>query len=430
MLFLNFEILIYRQCCKFYIWEFDMKAHVYSVSQINKYIKKLLLNDVFLNDVFIEAEISNFKAHDSGHFYFTLKDEYASINVVMYRSYAEKIKFLPENGMKVTVYGYISLYEKTGQYQLYAYIMEPTGKGALYAAFEQLKERLEKEGLFDVSKKKSIPLFPERIAVLTSPTGAAVRDVIQILRRRNPNVKLIVVPVLVQGDFAPKSICDGLRIINRYKNVDLIILGRGGGSIEDLWCFNDESVARAVFKSKIPVISAVGHETDFTITDFVADLRAPTPSAAAEISAPCLDDIKDNILSLYDELFYSFVNKKHKYENRLKSVMASSFFKYPFDRIYDIKEQIKRLYRDMDKAIFYKIEKSETNFKNLVSRLEDFSPMNVVKRGFSVVYKNGEPISSVDAVSESDIIDIKLSDGYIKSKVIEKGDLNAQKENF
>ncbi len=407
-----------------------MKAHIYSVSQINKYIKKLLENDVFLNDVFIEAEISNFKAHGSGHFYFTLKDEYASMNVVMYKSYAEKIKFSPENGMKVTVYGYISLYEKTGQYQLYAYIMEPTGKGALYAAFEQLKERLEKEGFFDVSKKKSLPKFPRRIAVITSPTGAAVRDIIQILNRRNPNIKLIIVPVLVQGDFASKSICDGLRLINRYKNVDIIILGRGGGSIEDLWCFNDEKVARAVFKSKIPVISAVGHETDFTITDFVADFRAPTPSAAAEIAAPCLDDIKNNVLSLYEELSYNFENKKQKYENRLKNIVDFSFFKYPLDRIHDMKKQIEKLYKDMDKVVSYKLEKNEINFKNLVSRLEDFSPMNVIKRGFSLVYKDDEIISSINSVSENDIIDIKLSDGYIKGKVIEKGDLNAKKENF
>lgn len=283
-----------------------MKSHIYSVSQINRYIKNLIEKDIFLRDIFIEAEISNFKVHTSGHFYFTLKDEFAAINTVMYKSYSRDIKFLPENGMKVTVYGYISIYEKTGQYQLCVKIMEPTGKGALYAAFEQLKNKLEKEGLFDIGRKRRIPRFPRKIAVLTSPVGAAIRDIIRISERRNPNIKIIVVPVIVQGESAAKSICDGLSLINRYKDADVIILGRGGGSIEDLWCFNEESVARAVFKSKIPVISAVGHETDFTISDFVADFRASTPSAAAEIAVPSLYDIRDNVYALYDELNYCF----------------------------------------------------------------------------------------------------------------------------
>lgn len=407
-----------------------MKAYIYSVSQVNRYIKNLLEKDVFLKDVFIEAEISNFKAHGSGHFYFTLKDKYSSINVVMYKSYAEEIAFFPEDGMMVTVYGYISLYEKTGQYQLYARIMEPTGKGALYAAFEQLKARLEKEGLFDVSKKKNIPKYPKKIAVLTSPTGAAIKDIIKISKRRNPNIKLIVVPVLVQGNLAPQSICDGLKIINRYKQVDVIILGRGGGSAEDLWCFNDETVARAVFKSKIPVISAVGHETDFTITDFVADFRASTPSAAAEIAVPCLDDIKNRVLSFYDELLYSFESKIYSYENRLRNVLESSFFKRPLDRIFDMKKQIRGFYDDMDEAVFCKKENLETDLRNLILRLESVSPTNVIKRGFSVVYKAGIPISSVGDVLERDIIDIELSDGYIKSEIIEKGDFDAKKENF
>ncbi len=407
-----------------------MKAYIYSVSQVNRYIKNLLEKDVFLKDIFIQAEISNFKAHGSGHFYFTLKDEYSSINVVMYKSYAEEIGFFPEDGMMVTVYGYISLYEKTGQYQLYARIMEPTGKGALYAAFEQLKARLEKEGLFDVLKKKKLPKYPKKIAVLTSPTGAAIKDIIKISKRRNPNIKLIIVPVLVQGNLAPQSICDGLKLINRYKQVDVIILGRGGGSAEDLWCFNNETVARAVFKSKIPVISAVGHETDFTITDFVADFRASTPSAAAEIAVPCLDDIKNRVLSFYDELLYSFESKIYSYENRLRNVLEFSFFKRPMDRVFDMKKQIRGFYDDIDKAVFCKKENLETDLRNLILRLESVSPTNVIKRGFSVVYKDGIPISSIGDVLERDIIDIELSDGYIKSEIIEKGDFDAKKENF
>ena len=243
---------------------------VYSVSQINNYIKRLFENDVFLQDIYIEAEISNFKAHSSGHLYMTLKDSGAAVNAVMFRSYAEKLKFMPEDGMKVLINGYISLYEKTGQYQFYVLSMEPAGKGALYIAYEQLKERLEHSGVFDQKYKKDIPSYPKCVAVITSPTGAAVRDIIQVSGRRNPNVKIVVVPVLVQGDDAAPNIANAIESVNKWGQADTIIVGRGGGSIEDLWAFNEEMVARAIFESKIPIISAVGHETDFTIADFIA----------------------------------------------------------------------------------------------------------------------------------------------------------------
>ncbi len=407
-----------------------MKSHIYSVSQINRYIKNLIEKDIFLRDVFIEAEISNFKAHTSGHFYFTLKDEFAAINSVMYKSYSRDIKFLPENGMKVTVYGYISIYEKTGQYQLCVKIMEPTGKGALYAAFEQLKNKLEKEGLFDIGRKRRIPKFPRKIAVLTSPVGAAIRDIIRISERRNPNIKIVVVPVVVQGETAAKSICEGLDRINRYKNADVIILGRGGGSIEDLWCFNDELVARAVFKSKIPVISAVGHETDFTISDFVADFRASTPSAAAEIAVPSLYDIRDNVYALYDELNYCFEMKKFNYESKLKNLTSSYFFKKPLDKISDMRKQIFDCQKNIDKVLSLKRERMGSNLDNLVNRLEGISPLNVVKRGFSIAYKDNVPISSINSVSENDIIQIRLRDGYLKSKIVEKGEFDAKEKNI
>ncbi len=407
-----------------------MKSHIYSVSQINRYIKNLIEKDIFLRDIFIEAEISNFKVHTSGHFYFTLKDEFAAINTVMYKSYSRDIKFLPENGMKVTVYGYISIYEKTGQYQLCVKIMEPTGKGALYAAFEQLKNKLEKEGLFDIGRKRRIPRFPRKIAVLTSPVGAAIRDIIRISERRNPNIKIIVVPVIVQGESAAKSICDGLSLINRYKDADVIILGRGGGSIEDLWCFNEESVARAVFKSKIPVISAVGHETDFTISDFVADFRASTPSAAAEIAVPSLYDIRDNVYALYDELNYCFEMKKFNCENKLKNLTSSYFFKKPLDRISDIRKRISDCQKDINKAFLFKRERAEADLNNLITRLEGISPLNVVKRGFSIAYKDNVPISSINSVFENDIIQIRLMDGYLKSKIIEKGEFDAKEKNI
>jgi len=407
-----------------------MGVYVYSVSQINKYIKNLLDRDVFLNGVFIEAEISNFKAHSSGHFYFTLKDESASINAVMYKSFADEVRFLPENGMKVTVYGYISLYEKTGQYQIYAEFLEPSGKGALYAAFEQLKTRLEKEGLFDERHKKPLPKFPQKVAVVTSPTGAAIRDIIRISERRNPNVKIIIVPVLVQGNSAPESICKGLAIINKYKNTDAIILGRGGGSAEDLWCFNDERVARAIFKSKIPIVSAVGHETDFTIADFTADFRASTPSAAAEILIPSIEDIRDNVSSLYNNLNYYFESNIIEYKNKIKDIIEYSFLRNPLESIYKLKIQIENYYKVVEKATISKKQGSEINFNNLVLRLEALSPINVLKRGFSIVYKNGVAVNSINMVSENDILNIKFSDGYLKSKIIKKGDFDAKKENF
>ena len=257
---------------------------VYTVSQINNYIKRILENDVLLSDVYIEAEISNFKAHTSGHLYFTLKDSGAAINAVMFRSYAERLKFMPESGMKVVARGYISLYEKTGQYQLYVNSMEPAGIGALYLAYEQFKARLEKAGVFDQKYKKPIPQMPKTVAVITSPTGAAVRDIINVAGRRNPNVEIVIVPTLVQGKNAGPEIVNAIEKVNRWNKADTIILGRGGGSIEDLWAFNEEIVARAIFDSHIPIISAVGHETDFTIADFISDMRAPTPSAAAELS--------------------------------------------------------------------------------------------------------------------------------------------------
>ena len=287
---------------------------VYTVSQINNYIKRILENDVLLSDVYIEAEISNFKAHTSGHLYFTLKDSGAAINAVMFRSYAERLKFMPESGMKVVARGYISLYEKTGQYQLYVNSMEPAGIGALYLAYEQLKARLEKAGVFDQKYKKPIPQMPKTVAVITSPTGAAVRDIINVAGRRNPNVEIVIVPTLVQGKNAGPEIVNAIEKVNKWNKADTIILGRGGGSIEDLWAFNEEIVAIAIFDSHIPIISAVGHETDFTIADFISDMRAPTPSAGAEIAVPEGNAINEKVVNLYEKITN---NIQTRYSNNL-----------------------------------------------------------------------------------------------------------------
>ena len=269
-----------------------MQVNVYTVSQINGYIKRLIDSDVFLSGLHIEGEISNFKLHSSGHLYFSLKDKTGSIDCVMFRSAAQYLEFMPKNGDAVLVGGRVSLYEKTGKYQVYVDYMQPAGLGALHAEFEKLKQKLAAEGLFDEKFKKPIPEYPKTVALVTSPTGAAVRDMIDVSRRRNPSIKLVIVPVLVQGENAAADIAKGIELVNEWGGADTIIVGRGGGSMEDLWAFNEEIVARAIFKSEIPVISAVGHEVDFTIADFAADFRAPTPSAAAELAIPASEPVQ------------------------------------------------------------------------------------------------------------------------------------------
>ena len=335
---------------------------VYSVSQINNYIKRLFENDVFLQDIYIEAEISNFKAHSSGHFYMTLKDSGASVNAVMFRSYAEKLKFMPEDGMKVLINGYISLYEKTGQYQFYALNMEPAGKGALYIAYEQLKERLERSGVFDPKYKKDIPSYPKCIAVITSPTGAAVRDIINVSGRRNPNVKIVVIPVLVQGDDAAPSIANAIESVNKWGQADTIIVGRGGGSIEDLWAFNEEMVARAIFDSKIPIISAVGHETDFTIADFIADMRAPTPSAAAEIAVPENEGMSLAVMNNYRRLNYLMDSILSSSKNTLQTLSTKHCFTGFADNIYDNELYVSQLQNRLLNKMQSKIELAKEIF--------------------------------------------------------------------
>lgn len=397
-----------------------MKSYVYTVTQVNRYIKQLLENDVFLHDVFVEAEISNFKAHGSGHLYFTLKDENAAIAAVMFRSSAEKLKFRPENGMKVTVYGYISLYEKTGQYQLYAQIMEPAGKGALYLAYEQLKERLEKAGVFDKKHKKPIPAFPKCVAVITSPTGAAVRDIIQIAHRRNPSVEIVVRPVLVQGVNAAPDIVQALKEVNEWGGADTIIVGRGGGSIEDLWAFNEESVARAIFESKIPVISAVGHETDFTIADFIADMRAPTPSAAAELAVPEARGFNDTIKACLDRMNLSI--SKRLRENRLifDRLINTNFFKYPLAEINNNEMYVYDLYKRLERCINTKYDRAQLELNALTGSIESKSPLKIMQKGYSLVYDEDEHlVKSVSQVKGGESVSIRLSDGSIKARIEE-----------
>lgn len=402
-----------------------MQGNIYTVTQVNNYIKRLLEKDVFLREVFMQGEISNFKAHSSGHCYLTLKDENASISAIMYRNNAERLQFVPENGMKVTVFGYISLYEKTGQYQIYLQVMEPSGKGALYLAFEQLKARLEKVGLFDEKYKKPIPKFPKCVAVITSPTGAAVRDIIQICKRRNPNVKIVVVPVLVQGENAAADIVKGIDWVNEWGKADTIIAGRGGGSIEDLWAFNEEIVARAIFESKIPVISAVGHETDFTIADFISDMRAPTPSAAAELAVPEMQNLNDRVEQILRRMQSVLSGRINENKSRLDYVCGRSKFKNIINDIYDAQIYTYELYKRMQKDINNTIEKNKILLKGNINNLENISPMNILKKGYSLTYnEEGELLTSVNKTEEGKNIKVKLYDGEITANVISKGDNN------
>lgn len=392
--------------------------NVYSVAQINSYLKRLLENDIILRNIYIEAEISNFKAHSSGHFYLTLKDSDAAMSAVMFRTYTKGIKFAPENGMKVLAGGYISIYEKTGQYQLYITSMEPAGKGALYLAYEQLKARLEKTGVFDVKHKKPIPKYPKCVAVITSPTGAAVRDIINVASRRNSGVELVIVPVLVQGEDAADDIVNAINMVNRWGKADTIITGRGGGSIEDLWAFNEEKVARAIFNSKIPIISAVGHETDFTIADFISDLRAPTPSAAAELAVPENKNINIRIAELNNRLNSRINNIISEYKYKYNIATGTYAFKYFDDKIGDNQLYIDDLYNRLEKSLNTLLENSTLRLKNLTDNLENKSPLNILKRGYSLVYNKGNVVKCADDVKIDDEIKVDFYDGSIKAKVI------------
>ena len=391
---------------------------VYTVSQINNYIKRILENDILLSDVYIEAEISNFKAHTSGHLYFTLKDSGAAINAVMFRSYAERLKFMPESGMKVVARGYISLYEKTGQYQLYVNSMEPAGIGALYLAYEQLKARLEKAGVFDQKYKKPIPQMPKTVAVITSPTGAAVRDIINVAGRRNPNVEIVIVPTLVQGKNAGPEIVNAIEKVNRWNKADTIILGRGGGSIEDLWAFNEEIVARAIFDSHIPIISAVGHETDFTIADFISDMRAPTPSAGAEIAVPEGNAINEKVVNLYEKITNNiqtrYSNNLSKYKYCINSYGFKNFSNTIFDNEIYVSELFNKIYNNLDGSI----KRNKLMLKNCLDNIENKSPLNILKRGYSLAYNNnGELLKSSKNVSCGDKISVRLNEGSVEAVV-------------
>lgn len=398
-----------------------IEPKIFTVGQINRYIRNLLENDFILSSLLVKGEISNFKAHSSGHLYFTLKDASGALSCVMFRQDAAGLPFEPENGMQVVVYGHISLYEKTGQYQLYAEFMEPLGIGALQVAFEQLKEKLAAEGLFDGDFKREIPKNPSCIAVITSPTGAAVRDILQIVKRRDPNVKVAIFPTLVQGEQAAADIVRSLKLVNEWGKADVIILGRGGGSMEDLWCFNDENVVRAVFASEIPVISAVGHETDFTITDFVADMRAPTPSAAAELATTPLAERREAFHRLELRLERDVSALLTSCRRRLDLLKSRPVMERPLERIYrtmlDVEETQQRLDKEMTNRLVQRAER----WQYLTNRLEAASPLAVMSRGYVMaVTSSGKLLTSVKQAEVGDRVTLHLQDGRVETNIQEK----------
>lgn len=406
-----------------------IEPKIFTVGQINRYIKNLLENDFILNSLLVRGEISNFKAHHSGHFYFTLKDAAGAIACVMFREDAKQLPFVPENGMQVVIYGHISLYEKTGQYQLYAEFLEPIGAGALQAAFEQRKEKLAAEGLFDADYKRQIPEYPKCIAVITSPTGAAIRDILQIAKRRDPGVKIAIFPTLVQGDQAAEDIVYSLRLANEWGKADVIILGRGGGSTEDLWCFNEEMVARAVFASEIPVISAVGHETDFTITDFVADLRAPTPSAAAELATTPLSERQETFRQWITRLERGVQACLADCRRRMDWMMCRPALTRPLERMIQAKAEVDKHWQRLDKAAGQRLRDASDSLKAADHRLESASPLSVMRRGYVMAQReNGELLTSVQDAVLGELLVLRMQDGSLTAQIQEKTVMGYGKE--
>ncbi len=384
---------------------------ILSVSQVNLYIKQILDNDLLMSDVTVKGEISNFKLHSSGHMYMSLKDETGVMRAVMFRGASSKINFKPENGIKVIARGRVSVYERDGQYQLYINSMEQEGVGSLHIAFEELKQRLFEEGLFDQSKKKPLPKYPKRIGVVTAPTGAAIRDIINVLSRRFSYSDVLIYPVLVQGENSAKSIVSAIKYFNNAKNVDVMIVGRGGGSIEDLWSFNEEIVARAIFESGIPIVSAVGHEIDFTIADFVADLRAPTPSAAAELVVPSEDELIEKFDNVYTRLRNSAMRLIESRKLVLSGCVDKPAFKNPLIKIADKKIALDNLSHRFEMAEKVLLDRKKQLLSAGISKLDALSPLGTISRGFSIASGESGIIKSVRQVKSGDEINIAVSDG-------------------
>lgn len=394
---------------------------VLSVSQLNRYIKMNFDADENLANIFISGEISNFTNHyRTGHLYFTLKDDSAAVRAVMFNSSAKRLKFMPEDGMKVIARGRVSVYEASGQYQLYVDDMQPDGVGALNLAYEQLKEKLQKEGLFSELHKKPLPPYPEKVGVITSPTGAAVRDIINVIGRRFPYAEIVFCPVLVQGDGAHLQLTDAVNLFNSERAADVIIIGRGGGSIEDLWEFNDEGLARAVYNSEIPVISAVGHETDFTICDFVADMRAPTPSAAAELAVPDANELQYALSALKNRMFLNVSSGIADRRLRLEYLTSKGALKSPDEMLLNRSQRLDTAFSKMLSSYENRIGGKKVEFISAATALSKLDPMSVLMRGFAFVSdKNGKNVYSSQSLAKGDKINVRFHDGSAVCEVKE-----------
>ena len=388
-----------------------------TVSILNQYIKNKIADDEYLNNILVKGEISNFKNHYTGHMYFTLKDEKSLIKCIMFKSYAQKLNFMPKDGMKVFLFGGVSVFERDGVYQIYVKAMEEDGLGDLYTKYQELKNKLEEQGLFDEEHKMPIPIMPKVVGVLTSQTGSVIKDIINVSTRRNPNVVIRLLPVPVQGEGAAEKIADGIEYMNRNKLADVLILARGGGSLEDLWPFNEEIVAHSIYHSEIPIISAVGHETDFTISDFVADLRAPTPSAAAELAVPDVYEVKQKIITYQNRLRMSLIKKVEIMKLRYEKSMSSSVFKEPTRRIQEnyirIDNQVKRL----ENLMQTKQEREKTKYGKLIAKLDAYSPLKTLARGYSITQKDGKVVKTQAELKSGDIVELRFVDGYRKAEI-------------
>lgn len=425
-----------------------MNNNYITITEVNKYIKEIINNDLLLNKVYLKGEISNFKAHSRGHYYFTLKDETSRINAVMFSFNNKNLKFVPNDGMKVLVTGKIDVYESSGAYQIYVEDMMPDGIGALYVAFEELKKKLQTEGLFDKEKKRKIKRIPRRVGVVTSPTGAAIKDIITTIKRRYPITEVILFPALVQGENAASDIANKIKLADSLKDeleLDTLIVGRGGGSLEDLWPFNEEIVARAIYDCSIPVISAVGHEIDITISDYVADLRAPTPTAAGELAVPDINTIITYLETARSRSYQSLNNIINLNKKRLDSLKSSYILSRPIS-MYEVKEQkLDTLIDNLNKSILKLVDNTkikvytlnnsyvlnnpnilykykEQSLNHLISKLEVLNPLNTLSRGYSIIKKDNKVISSIKNIKKDDEIKITLKDGELTSKIIKVGE--------
>ena len=382
-----------------------MEYNPITVTDLNKYIKNKIDGDEMLNNVLVKGEISNFKNHYTGHMYFTLKDENSLIKCVMFKSYTTHLSFMPKDGMKVMVLGSVAVFERDGIYQIYAKAMKEDGLGSLYTAYEELKKKLEQEGLFAESHKKKIPFMPK--------TGAVIRDIINVSTRRNPGVHIRLYPVPVQGPGAAEKIAEGIKFMNENKLADVLIIGRGGGSLEDLWPFNEEIVARAIYDSELPIISAVGHETDFTIADFVADLRAPTPSAAAELAVANIEDVRET-LKLYNNRYKVALKKKIELMRlSYEKCMARPAYKNPTQKINEQYMVIDMKVKALQNSMMLKLKEAKTSFVKETAKLDSLSPLKTLTRGYSIVTKqeSGKVIKSVDDLNSGEKVNLRLSDG-------------------